>query len=126
MVRRCNDDRNMASLRSPSTIVGKRLRNRREELGWSLERVGVAIGLDESSARARVSRYELGVHQAPEETTLDLARALDVPHAYLHCEDDRLAQIILAASQLAPADQEVLLASLQARLAQTSQPTRRK
>ena len=58
------------------SIVGRRLRQRREQLGWSLERVGVAIGLEESSARARISRYELGVHQPPEAATQALAQAL--------------------------------------------------
>lgn len=38
------------------------MRALREGLGWSQEKVGVAIGIDESSSRARISRYELGVH----------------------------------------------------------------
>jgi len=106
----------MSSSRFPSTIIGQRLRECREALGWSLERVGVEIGLDESSARARISRYELGVHLPPEQTTLQLAQVLNVPHAYLHCETDRLAQIILAASELSADDQEHLLKSLKERL----------
>ena len=53
--------------RISTSTIGRRLRERREALGWSLERVGVEIGLDESSARARISRYELGVHQPAEE-----------------------------------------------------------
>lgn len=106
----------MSSSRPSSTIIGQRLRQRREELGWSLEYVGVKIGLDESSARARISRYELGVHLPPEQTTLQLAQVLNVPHPYLHCENDRLAQIILAASELPPHDQEELLQALQVRV----------
>ncbi len=108
----------MSTSRSPSTIIGRRLRERREMLGWSLERVGVEIGLDESTARARISRYELGVHQPAEDTAFRLAQALQTPHAYFHCEDDRLAKIILAASELPAADQETLLASLQQRIEQ--------
>lgn len=106
----------MSLSRSRFSIVGSRLRVVRELRGWSLERVGVAIGLDESTARTRISRYELGVHQPPEETALLLAKALGVPHAYLHCENDRLAEIILAASKLPAADQELLLRSLKERL----------
>lgn len=116
----------MSSSRSSSTIIGQRLRERREALGWSLERVGVEIGLDESSARARISRYELGVHLPPEQTTLQLAQVLNVPHAYLHCENDRLAQIILAASELSAHDQEHLLNSLKERLAQVKSTDRSK
>lgn len=46
-----------------SNVVGRRMRSRREELGWSQEKVGVLIGIDESSSRARISRYELGTHE---------------------------------------------------------------
>ncbi len=106
----------MSLSRSSPTIIGQRLRARREMLGWSLERVGVEIGLDESTARARISRYELGVHLPPEQTTLQLAQVLSVPHAYLHCENERLAQIILAASELPDHDQEHLLKSLKERV----------
>ena len=106
----------MSSSRPSSTIIGQRLRERREELGWSLERVGVSIGLDESTARARISRYELGIHQPPEQTTLLMAAVLSVPLAFLHCDDDQLAEIILAASELPPKDQEQLLKSLRIRL----------
>jgi transcriptional regulator with XRE-family HTH domain len=107
----------MSLSRTSPSIVGRRLRARREQLGWSLERVGVAIGIDESTARTRISRYELGVHQPPEETALLLAKVLGVPHAYLHCESDRLAEIILATCELPVSDQEQMLRSLRERLA---------
>ena len=107
----------MSLSRSHTSIIGRRLRERRLQLDLSLERVGVEIGLDESSARARISRYELGDHQPPEETALLLAKVLTVPHAYLHCENDRLAEIILATSELPASDQEQLLKSLGERLA---------
>ena len=41
------------------------MRQLREQRGWSQEKVGVALGIDESSGRARISRYELGVHERP-------------------------------------------------------------
>jgi transcriptional regulator with XRE-family HTH domain len=108
----------MSISRATTNIIGRRLRERRKALGWSLEHVGVEIGLDESSARARISRYELGEHQPPEETALLLAMVLGVPHAYLHCENDRLAEIILTTSELPAHDQEHLLNSLRGRLEQ--------
>jgi transcriptional regulator with XRE-family HTH domain len=106
----------MSISRTTTTIVGRRLRERRKALGWSLEHVGVEIGLDESSARARISRYELGEHQPPEETAILLAKVLGVPHAYLHCENDRLAEIILTTSELPASDQEQMLQLLRERL----------
>lgn len=78
-----------------SSVVGRRLRQRREELGLSLEKVGVAIGIDESSARARISRYELGVHEPPVPTARLLAQALEIPLAFLYCEDDMVATLLM-------------------------------
>lgn len=84
----------------PTSVVGRRLRSRREALGWSQEKVGVLIGIDESSSRARISRYELGVHEPPVATARLLASALKVPLAYLYCEDDDIAPLLLALHDL--------------------------
>ena len=83
-----------------TAVMGRRMRSRREELVWSLEKVGVMIGIDESSSRARISRYELGVHQSPVATARLLAEALKVPLAYLYCEDDPMASLLLSPHQL--------------------------
>ncbi len=40
-----------------NSIVGRRMRERREGLGLAEEKVGVAISLDESNARAKISRW---------------------------------------------------------------------
>jgi transcriptional regulator with XRE-family HTH domain len=79
----------------PTSLVGRRLRQRREELGLSLEKIGVAIGIDESSARARISRYELGVHEPPLPTARLLAQVLGVPLAFLYCDNDMVAQLLM-------------------------------
>ena len=76
------------------------MRERREVLGLAQEKVGVAIGLDESSARARISRYELGVHEAPVPTAKQIATALKVPLAYLYCEDDSTANLLVELHKL--------------------------
>ena len=80
----------------PISIVGRRMRERREALGLAQEKVGVAIGLDESSARARISRYELGVHEPPFATVKLLANALKAPPPYMYCEDEAMAELLLA------------------------------
>ena len=87
------------SANSP-TVVGRRMRSRRQELGWSQEKVGVLIGIDESSSRARISRYELGVHEPPVATARLLATALKVPLPYLYCEDDDVALLLVAMHDL--------------------------
>jgi transcriptional regulator with XRE-family HTH domain len=101
---------------SHHTVFGARLRQSREKLGLSQEQVGVLIGIDESSASARISRYESGTHEAPHLTASLIARALGVPAAYLYCEDDTLAAIILAADRLSKGDRLTVLESMQTRL----------
>ncbi|MDP3539142.1 MAG: helix-turn-helix transcriptional regulator [Azonexus sp.] len=56
----------------PANITGRTIRALREELGWSQEKLGVAIGINESSAKARISRYELG-HEPPLPTIRQIA-----------------------------------------------------
>lgn len=80
-------------LDSPN-VVGRRMRSRREELGWSQEKVGVLIGIDESSSRARISRYEVGTHEPPVETARLIANALGVPLAYLYCDEEDVAMLL--------------------------------
>jgi hypothetical protein len=55
-------------------VVARRLRSRLDELGLSREKIGVTIGIDESSSRARISRYELGVHEPAVPTARLIAR----------------------------------------------------
>ena len=89
-----------------TSIVGRRIKGLREELGWSQERIGVAIGIDESSSRARISRYELGVHEPPLPTARLIAHAMGAPLSYLYCEDDKVADLLLALHQMKPAVRE--------------------
>jgi transcriptional regulator with XRE-family HTH domain len=93
------------------------MRALREELGWSQEKVGVAIGIDESSSRARISRYELGVHEPPLPTAKRIAEALDAPLSYLYCEDDKVASLLLTLHRLKPGPRNTILIELLAQLA---------
>lgn len=98
-------------------VLGRRMRSRREALGWSLEKVGVAIGIDESSSRARISRYELGVHEPPVPTARLIAEVLGVPLAYLYCEDDSTAVLLTELHQLTSRERETRVRSFLAMLA---------
>jgi len=89
-----------------SSIVGRRMKGLRETLGWSQEKIGVAIGIDESSSRARISRYELGIHEPPVPTARLIAKVLGVPLAYLYCEDDKMAALLLAVNRFSPKERE--------------------
>ncbi|MDI4635533.1 helix-turn-helix transcriptional regulator [Pelomonas sp. V22] len=103
-----------------TTVFGRRLRARREALGWSQEKVGVLIGIDESSSRARISRYELGVHEPAVPTAKLIADALMVPLAHLYCEDDGVAMLLLALQQLSPSERAARVSQFTQTLAEGS------
>ena len=69
-------------------------------LGLSQDRLGVLIGLDEHTASARISRYETGAHEPSIKTARLLASVLGVPLAYLYCDDNRIADLIMQAITL--------------------------
>ncbi|WP_133699665.1 helix-turn-helix domain-containing protein [Roseateles toxinivorans] len=94
------------------------MRSRRETLGWSQERVGVAVGIEESSSRTRISRYESGVHEPPTQTARLIAKALKVPLAYLYCEDDAVAALLVSLYQLSAGEREVRVGQFSVMLAE--------
>jgi len=101
------------SARTPLTIFGKRLRAARLRVGIPQDRLGVQIGLDEGTASARMSRYETGTHEPPYEVAAKIAQALAIPAAYLYCEDDALARMILGWSALDQAGRKRVLELLE-------------
>ena len=77
------------------SFFGQRLKQARLRLGLAQDKLGVAVGLDEGSSSARISRYEGGIHEPPFSLVAKLAKALNVPTAYFLCDDDVLAAIML-------------------------------
>lgn len=102
--------------RHTPSVVGRRMKALREEFGWPQEKVGVEIGIDESSARARISRYELGVHEPPLPTARLIAHALGAPLTYLYCEDDKVAALLLELHKMKPAARDRKVAELLAQI----------
>ena len=80
------------------------------------DKLGVKVGLDESTASARISRYETGTHEPPAEMAAKLAKALRVPLAYLYCEDDELASAILGFAQLPSSERKQIAALIASKL----------
>ncbi|QFY44941.1 helix-turn-helix transcriptional regulator [Candidatus Methylospira mobilis] len=76
------------------------MREARNRLGMPQDRLGVLIGLDEGCSSARISRYETGVHEPPFDVAKKIARMLEVPVAYLFCEDDWMADMLLSLDAL--------------------------
>lgn len=91
----------MGKTSSPEkSLFGRRLREVRLRAGLAQDKLGVMIGLDEGSSSARMSRYENGVHEPAFVWVGKMADALGIPAAYFYCDDDRLAEIMLAYSAL--------------------------
>lgn len=93
-------------------VFGRRLRQARKWAGLPQDKLGVAIGLDETTSSARISRYETGVHEPPIATARLLAAELGVPLAFLYCEDDDLALALLNLGALSATERRRLARSL--------------
>lgn len=88
-----SQERHMQSS-ADTPIYSRRLREARQAKGLSQRALGVQAGISESSASARINRYETGVHQPDYQTLAALAKALLLPTAYFYAEDDDLAALI--------------------------------
>lgn len=86
----------------PASIFGRRLREARLRRDIPQDKLGVMVGLDEGTASARISRYETGTHAPPFDMAVRLAAVLGVPAPYFYCDDDGLAEVVLAWAQLPP------------------------
>jgi transcriptional regulator with XRE-family HTH domain len=84
-------------------------------LGISQRELGRRIGLSEDVVSSRVTRYERGTSEPDFETAGKLAKELGVPLAYLLADSDILADIILAAASLSPAEQRKLANQLKSK-----------
>lgn len=97
----------------PLVVVATRLKEARTRRGLSQKQLGIAAGLDEFVASARINRYERGVHHPDPVTLQRLADTLGVPPAYLVASDDRLARAILAFTALPAKTQERVVSKME-------------
>ncbi|BFI95972.1 MAG: hypothetical protein RSP_14820 [Rhodanobacter sp.] len=64
---------------------------------------------DKESGSVRINRYEQQVNRADMDTASELAKALNVPLAYLFAEDDDQAELLLAFTQLSKSERSKVL-----------------
>lgn len=87
----------------------KKLKEARKAAKLSQKKLGIATGMDEFSASARMNHYEKGRH-TPDFTTLrQIAVALKVPVAYFYAESEELATLIMKLNRFKKADQQAFL-----------------
>lgn len=91
----------------------QRLKSARKLAKLTQEKLSNKLGFDDRShGTARISQYETGKHAPDFAMAKKMADALDVPVAYLYCDDDKLAALLLAASRLSKEELDVLVQSL--------------
>lgn len=92
--------------------VAKRLKEARTAAGLSQKSLGIAAGIDEFTASARMNQYETGKH-TPDYTTLSrIAKVLKLPVAYFYTDTDDLAELVSAYTKLSKPQKAGLLKSL--------------
>ncbi|WP_213991229.1 helix-turn-helix transcriptional regulator [Sodalis sp. dw_96] len=96
-------------------IFLRRLKQARLAKGLSQKKFGIAAGIDEFVASARINRYEKGVHEAGIKTVQQLADVLEMPLAYFYTDDDMLAELMLAFLTLSPEEKTEILALIKSR-----------
>jgi len=89
--------------------LADRLKEARIKAGISQRKLGIAAGIDSFVASTRINRYEKGVHEPDYGTSERLAKALNIPLAYLYSEGDDLADIVEAYGKLTATKKRQLL-----------------
>lgn len=79
----------------------QRLKSARKLAKLTQEKLSNKLGFDDRShGTARISQYETGKHAPDFAMAKKMADALGVPVAYLYCDDESLARLLLLASAL--------------------------
>ena len=72
---------------------------------------------DKNTGAVRINRYEQQVNKADMEAAVELARALEVPLAYLFAEEDDQAELLLAFAKLSKTERAEVVFDLKRRTA---------
>lgn len=90
----------------------KRLREARLTAKLSQKKLGIAAGMDQFSASARMNHYEMGRHTPDYSTLKRIANVLNLPVAYFYAEDDELAIIINLFNKLTKEKKDIAIEKL--------------
>ena len=98
-----------------SCPVPRRLKAARLKLNLSQRSLGIAAGIDEASASARMNQYERGKHVPDYATLCRLALILGAPVAYFYTDNDDEAELLLNMAALS-SEQQTLVRDLVRRI----------
>lgn len=78
-----------------AAMLPARLKTARLRANFTQEKLGVLAGIEEATARSRVSQYESGIHRPTFEMMCSFAKVLNVPECYFYTVDDDFAAAVL-------------------------------
>lgn len=90
--------------------ISKRLKEARLAAKYSQKKLGIAAGIDEFVASARMNQYETGKHTPDFLVIKQIARVLNLPTAYFYTLEDELADLIKIFTELNSKKQRQLTA----------------
>jgi transcriptional regulator with XRE-family HTH domain len=93
--------------------ICKRLKQARQAAKISQKKLGIAAGMDEFSASARMNHYERGRHTPDYPTLQRIAKVLKVPTAYFYAESEELARLIQIFNQAGKSQRSAVLRELE-------------
>jgi transcriptional regulator with XRE-family HTH domain len=94
------------------SVFAKRLKEARKYAGVSQEKLGVAAGIDEMSASARMNQYERGKHDPDYLTVSRIAQVLNVPEGYFYMMDDTAAWLAVTFYRASTTDKDAMIAAV--------------
>ena len=89
------------------------MKEARNQAGLSQKQLGIQAGIDQFSASARMNQYEKGKHNPDLTTVARLCKVLNVPVAFMYCDDDELAQVIASYPTLSRKRKKAIKAIIQ-------------
>jgi transcriptional regulator with XRE-family HTH domain len=90
-----------------------RLKAARKAAGLTQEALGIAAGIDEFSASARLNQYEKAKHWPDYGTACRIAKVLKIDPAYFYSRSDSVAALLAQWAKASPATKTRLLKELQ-------------
>ena len=92
-----------------------RLKQARKRAGVTQKDLGILVGMEPSSASARMNHYEKGRHTPDISMLKKMAEKLDVPLNYFFCEDETSAALACLIDKLSDTEKTKLILELSER-----------
>jgi transcriptional regulator with XRE-family HTH domain len=97
------------------TIIAARIKEGRQSADMTLQALGVAVGIEEETAKTRMHQYENGVHHPPMSMLERIATVLHKPTEWFICSEE-MKEIVLEIYLLPSEQRKTLLLEIKSLL----------